>query len=99
MAYTGTRDRCNRTGRTVSLPKIFHAKDVKEYLGISLNKTYQILENGELKGTKCGSRWLIPETSLIEYLGLETDNPAGSELSEVGEYVDLPAALRGDRCD
>ena len=81
----------------MTLPKVFHAKDVKAYLGISLNKTYQILESGELKATKCGSRWLIPETSLIEYLGLDAENDNQIAPVVALEFVDTATGDAGGR--
>lgn len=80
----------------MSLPKIYHAKDVKGYLGISLNKTYQILETGELRGTKCGAKWLVTETALMEYLGMETDDADTNARVESSESAELSSPCTVD---
>ena len=43
-------------------------QDVKEVLGIGLNKTYELLKSGAIKNFKIGRCRKIPKHCLIEYI-------------------------------
>ena len=71
----------------MSVPQVYDVNSALAVLPISRNKLYQILENGELKATKCGTKWLITEPAIESYLGLETESPAERELDGTVESV------------
>lgn len=70
----------------MSLPAVYDLNSVLEILPLSRNRIYQLLESGELHGTKCGNKWLITETAIATFLGLsETDNGTEPESGAAGE--------------
>ncbi len=50
-------------------PDILSIKEVCELLKIGKNQVYQLLNTGELKGFKVGSKsWKIPRESIDDYI-------------------------------
>lgn len=49
-------------------PDIMSVFDVSDALYIGKNRTYELLETGELKGFRIGHIWKIPKNSLEEYV-------------------------------
>lgn len=49
-------------------PDILTVYDVAEALLIGKNRTYELLEAGELKGFKIGHIWKIPRPALEDYV-------------------------------
>ena len=47
---------------------ILSAKDVHDILGIGYNKTYELLQSGEIKNFKIGRERKIPKQCLLEYI-------------------------------
>jgi excisionase family DNA binding protein len=44
--------------------EIMKVKEVSEYLGISLTKTYECLKSGEIPSLKIGRKYLVRKTNL-----------------------------------
>ena len=42
--------------------------ELKEKLGVGINKTYSLLKNQEIYNKKIGNNYIIPKLSVIEYL-------------------------------
>lgn len=42
--------------------------EVKEMLGIGMNKTYNLLKKEEIYNKRIGNNYIIPKISVIEYL-------------------------------
>ncbi len=42
--------------------------ELKEMLGVGINKTYKLLKNQEIYNKKIGNNYIIPKLSIIEYL-------------------------------
>ena len=42
--------------------------ELKEMLGVGINKTYSLLKNQEIYNKKIGNNYIIPKLSVIEYL-------------------------------
>ncbi|MBE5879085.1 MAG: helix-turn-helix domain-containing protein [Lachnospiraceae bacterium] len=49
-------------------PEIMSVYDVSEALYIGKNRTYELLEEGVLKGFRIGRIWKIPRNNLEEYV-------------------------------
>ena len=49
-------------------PEIMSVYDVSEALYIGKNRTYELLEEGVLKGFRIGRIWKIPRKNLEEYV-------------------------------
>lgn len=49
-------------------PEIMSVYDVSEALYIGKNRTYELLEEGTLKGFRIGRIWKIPRKNLEEYV-------------------------------
>lgn len=47
---------------------IMSVTDVSEALFIGMNRTYELLNEGELKGFRIGRVWKIPKESVREYI-------------------------------
>ena len=47
---------------------ILTAEEVSEILMIGMNRTYELLNNGSIKGFRIGKKWKIPREALIEYI-------------------------------
>ena len=46
--------------------------EAAEALRVGMNRIYQILENGELKGFRNGRVWRVPKQAVIEYILTQT---------------------------
>ncbi len=50
-------------------PDILTPKEVMEILGISKNTLYQLINNGEIPGTRLGRKlWRIQKQALLDFL-------------------------------
>lgn len=59
----------NTSYRTVEeLPLILDIKDVAKILGIGKNLAYSLVNNGESKGLRIGTKIRVPKQSLIDYI-------------------------------
>lgn len=47
---------------------ILTPSEAAEALRVGMNRIYQILENGELKGFRNGRVWRVPKQAVIEYI-------------------------------
>ena len=52
-------------------PDVLNTKQLCEILQISLQKCYQLLQNGDIKSIKIGSYYRIPKVYIFEYLGIQ----------------------------
>lgn len=43
-------------------------KELKEVLRIGFNKVYELLNNGDIKSLRVGTKIRIPKSAVIEYL-------------------------------
>lgn len=57
-------------------PLAFDKKTAAKRLGLAQNTVQKLLEQGELRGRKVGSRWVISARAIAEFLGDEKA-PAG----------------------
>ena len=69
-----TRDDASRALAT----RAFSVQDVMERTGLSRTKFYEEKDRGRLRARKCGTRTLILETDLDEFLNNLKEAPAGS---------------------
>ena len=51
-----------------SYPYMMTPDQVSEFTGISAQEIRKLLNRGELKGSRIGSKWLVPKASLLMYL-------------------------------
>lgn len=47
---------------------ILTAEEVSEILMIGMNRTYELLNNGSIKGFRIGKKWKIPRDALSEFI-------------------------------
>lgn len=47
---------------------ILTAEDVSEILLIGMNRTYELLNSGAIKGFRIGRKWRIPKDAIEEYI-------------------------------
>ena len=47
---------------------VLTVKELKDILRIGLNKTYELLNKGDIKSLRVGHKIIIPKTAVIEYL-------------------------------
>ncbi|MBR1225075.1 helix-turn-helix domain-containing protein [Bradyrhizobium sp. AUGA SZCCT0176] len=75
----GTLGRLSRddTGRVLAT-RAFSVEDVMERTGLSKTKFYEEKDRGRLRARKCGTRTLILETDLDEFLNNLEEAPTGS---------------------
>ncbi|MFP7295819.1 helix-turn-helix domain-containing protein [Neobacillus niacini] len=62
------------------LPPILDVADVKEYLGIGLRQTYELVNSGAFKIVRINRRIKIPRNSFFEWVHGEIQSPDGEEL-------------------
>ena len=48
-------------------PDVVSPMELQQMLGISRNKAYALLQNGEIKSRKVGTLYKIPKINIIEY--------------------------------
>lgn len=59
----------NTSYRTVDeLPIMLDVKDVAKILGIGRNLAYSLVNSGEIKGLRVGTKIRIPKQALIDYM-------------------------------
>lgn len=59
----------NTSYRTVEeLPLMLDIKDVAQILGIGRNLAYSLVNSGEIKGLRVGTKIRIPKQALIDYM-------------------------------
>ena len=51
---------------------ILTAEEVSEILMIGMNRTYELLNQGAMKGFRIGKKWKIPRDAVIEYIMRES---------------------------
>lgn len=49
-------------------PDVVSPTELQHMLGISRNKAYTLLQNGEIKSRRVGTLYKIPKINIIEYL-------------------------------
>lgn len=49
-------------------PYMMSPKMVAEFLGATPQGVRKLLNEGCLKGTRCGSKWVVPQVNLLRYL-------------------------------
>ena len=54
--------------RSVALPDFCTASDLAEHLGIAPSTVRRALREGHLPGRRCGRRWLVSRSALVEWL-------------------------------
>jgi len=66
----------NRIDRNIGHPsadpgkkRVYHVNEMMQILGLSRNTLMALLMSGQLKSVRAGRRWLIPSSSLSEFLG------------------------------
>ena len=69
--------------------KLYTMKDLCAYLGIGRNTALTLINSGEIKAFKAGRHWLIPETSIEEYIHDKTYGNARTE-EVVAQKDDAP---------
>ncbi len=84
----------------MSLPETYPVTKLLKHLdgAISRNKLYEELESGRLVGMKIGSKWLIPEPNVLEWLGLRAEeSPPGDtgDDPDSDSVAHLPTAKQG----
>lgn len=47
---------------------ILTAEDVSEILLIGMNRTYELLNSGVIKGSRIGKKWKIPKDAIVTYI-------------------------------
>ena len=47
---------------------ILTAEEVSGILMIGMNRTYELLNNGSIKGFRIGKKWRIPRDALSQYI-------------------------------
>ena len=47
---------------------ILTAEEVADILMIGMNRTYELLNNGSIKGFRIGRKWKIPRDAVTEYI-------------------------------
>ena len=59
----------NTSYRTIDeLPLVLNVNDVAKILGIGRNLAYSLVNSGEIKGLRVGTKIRIPKQALIDYM-------------------------------
>lgn len=59
----------NTSYRTIDeLPLMLNVNDVAKILGIGRNLAYSLVNSGEIKGLRVGTKIRIPKQALIDYM-------------------------------
>ena len=48
--------------------KVLTPAELSEYLRVGMNVTYSLLKSGEIKARRIGKKWIIPMSSVEEFL-------------------------------
>ncbi|KFX59296.1 helix-turn-helix domain-containing protein [Clostridium botulinum] len=70
---------------------VYKVKEVAEMINKPATTVTHLLRNGEIKGTKSGTTWLIPKEEVDRYLGIETNEEG---LKKDLEIVELKGKIR-----
>ena len=49
-------------------PYMMSPKMIAEFLGATPQGVRKLLNAGDLKGTRCGTKWIVPQLNLLQYL-------------------------------
>jgi len=55
-------------------------EELAAVLGISLNKTYEVLRHGKIRAMRLDSRWLIPRAELARLAGVDIAKVVGTDV-------------------
>jgi excisionase family DNA binding protein len=55
-------------------------EELAAVLGISLNKTYEVLRHGKVRAMRLNHRWLIPRAELARLTGLDVAQIVGADV-------------------
>lgn len=58
----------------VSVPKVMNAMQVAEYLGISKQGAYNLMNSGSFPTLRVGKRLLVSTDRFLEWIGSHSDN-------------------------
>lgn len=58
------------------LPLVLTVPEAAEKLRIGIGRCYELVRCGKLRNIKVGRRFLIPRTSIFEFLGMSEETPA-----------------------
>ena len=59
----------NTSYRTVEeLPLLLNVNDVAKILGVGKNLAYSLINSGEIKGLRIGTKIRVPKQALIDYI-------------------------------
>ena len=67
----------------MSLPKIFTPEEARAKLGIGRTRFYEMLRDGRIKSIRNGRIYLVPESSLAEYIEQQIHHAEGEGRSNV----------------
>jgi excisionase family DNA binding protein len=57
--------------RLRNLPEPMEPKDIQEFLGLSKNSTYKLIEEKQFHSVRVGKLWKIPKRTFVKwYLGI-----------------------------
>lgn len=58
--------------------KLLSVKDVAEWLSVSERTIFNLIERGEIEGTRVGNRWRFEPATIRAYLARQQSPPPGS---------------------
>ena len=67
----------------MSLPKIYTPEEARTRLQIGRTKFYELLRDGRIKAIRNGRNFLIPESSLAEYIEQQLHHTEGEDSKDV----------------
>ena len=70
--------------------RLNNVKDVMDRLRLGKSKVYAEMDSGRLRSVKVGSRRLIPESAIVDYIQSLIDNTTTNDLRSVP--TELPTA-------
>ena len=60
--------------RTITVPKVMNASQVAEYLGISKQGAYNLMNSASFPTLRVGKRLLVSTDRFLEWIGEHSDN-------------------------
>ena len=60
------------------IPKIYKPEEARQLMNIGRSQFYELLRQGRIRSIRNGRRYLIPESSILEFISSETDEKAGA---------------------
>lgn len=60
--------------RTITVPKVMNAGQVAEYLGISKQGAYNLMNSASFPTLRVGKRLLVSTDRFLEWIGEHSDN-------------------------